>query len=171
MERFWRTLRQRCTDHLPRGATLHDVNAALLAFLDADYHIKPHSSLMGETPARRFHAGLDGLSRPRSARDLASALEITLKRRVAGDATFSLEGEVFEVAGRHLAHKLLEVVVDPFTGAILRASFQGNPVVVGRCSPALNRRRGRAPAVAESAPTVPFDPIAALLEQARKEQP
>lgn len=171
MERFWRTLRQRCTDHLPRGATLHDVNAALLAFLDADYHIKPHSSLMGETPAKRFRRGLGGLPRPRSARDLASALEVTMKRRVAGDATFSLEGEVFEVAGRHLAHKVIEVLVDPFTGAIIRASFQGNPVVVGRCSPTLNRRRGRAPAVPDSAPSVPFDPIAALLAQARKEQP
>jgi transposase InsO family protein len=141
MERFWRTMRMRCTDHLARGATLHDVNAALLAFLDADYHGKPHSGLMGESPAKRFQAGLAGLPRPRAARELASALEISMKRRVAGDATFSVDGEVFEVAGRHLANQLIDIVLDPFDGAILRASFQGKPVVVGRCSPALNRRR------------------------------
>ena len=58
MERFWRTLRQRCTDHLPPGASLHDVNAALLAFLDAEYHARPHAGLMGESPIKRFHAGL-----------------------------------------------------------------------------------------------------------------
>jgi putative transposase len=171
MERFWRTMRTRCTDHLARGATLHDVNAALLAFLDADYHVKPHSALMGESPAKRFQSGLSGLPRPRSARELAAALEITVKRRVAADATFSIDGEVFEVAGRHLAHKIIDVAVDPFDGAILRASFQGNSVVVGRCSPTLNRRRGRAPATAEASSTAPFDPVAALLKQARKETP
>lgn len=170
MERFWRTMRQRCTDHLPAGASLHDVNAALLAFLDADYHIRPHAGLMGETPLKRFHAGLGRLPRPRTAKELAQALEITVKRRVAGDATFGVEGRSFEVSGRHLAHKSISVVVDPFTGAVLRASYQNKPVVVGVCDPALNRGRRRAKPADEAVSTVPFDPIAALLEKARKEQ-
>ncbi len=170
MERFWRTLRQRCTDHLPAGATLHDVNAALLAFLDGHYHVRPHASLMGQAPAKRFHEGLRALQRPRTAKELAAALEISMKRRVAGDATFTVEGRVFEVRGRHLAHKMIEVVVDPFTGAVLRASYQDNPVVVGACDPMLNRRRGRAKPAEEAAPTVRFNPIAALLDQARKER-
>jgi transposase InsO family protein len=169
MERFWRTLRQRCTDHLPRGATLHDVNAALLAFLDADYHARPHSSLLGETPSKRFQRGLGALPRPRTAKELAEALEITVKRRVAGDATFSIDGRTFEVRGRHLAHKIIDVVIDPFSGAVLRASHQDRPVVVGICDPALNRGRRRATPADEPARTVPFDPIAALLDQARKE--
>ncbi len=171
MERFWRTLRQRCTDHLPAGATLHDVNAALLAFLDADYHVRPHASLMGETPAKRLDSGLRTLPRPRTAKDLAAALEITLKRRVAGDATFSIDGRTFEVRGRHLANKSIDVVVDPFTGAVLRASYQEKVVLVGPCDPALNRNRRRSSPADEPVPTVPFDPIAALLEQARKEKP
>ena len=171
MERFWRTLRQRCTDHLPTGASLHDVNAALLAFLDADYHAKPHSSLMGETPAKRFQTGLSALGRPRTAKELAHALEITVHRRVAGDATFSVDGRTFEVSGRHLAHKVIDVVVDPFTGAILCASYQGKPVVVGVCDPALNRGRRRAKPEDAPSTSIPFDPIAALLAQARKEKP
>jgi transposase InsO family protein len=171
MERFWRTLRQRCTDHLPTGALLHDVNSALLAFLDADYHVRPHASLLGETPLRRFHAGLSDLPRPRTAKELAAALEVTVKRRIGGDATFSIDGRLFEVSGRHLANRSLDVVVDPFTGNVLRASYQDKPVVVGPCDPALNRARRRAPETEEPTPTVPFDPIAALLQKARREAP
>ena len=171
MERFWRTMRQRCTDHLPRGASLHDVNAALLAFLDADYNARAHASLLGEPPLRRFHAGLSALPRPRTAKELAAALEISVKRRVAGDATFTVDGRTFEVRGRHLAHKLVDVVVDPFTGAVIRASYQDKPVVVALCDPRLNQRRLRGKADPEPTPTVAFDPIAALLYQARKEKP
>jgi transposase InsO family protein len=169
MERFWRTLRQRCTDHLPAGASVHDVNAALLAFLDGEYHVRPHAGLMGEAPARRFHAGVRELGRARSATELATALEVTLKRRVGNALTFSIEGRLYEVRGRHLAGKTVEVVVDPFTGAPLRVLFDRQPVVSGLCDMAANRHRGRAAEAASPEPTVPFDPIAALLEKARRE--
>jgi hypothetical protein len=171
MERFWRTLRQRCTDHLPVGATLHDVNAALLAFLDADYHARPHAGLMGETPARRFHAGVRDLPPPRTAKDLAEALEVTVTRRVGNALTFSLEGRTFEVRGRHLAGKTIAVVLDAFTAAPLRVLFDGTPVVFGLCDVAANRHRRRAAPLPSPEPTVPFDPIAALLQKARKEKP
>jgi transposase InsO family protein len=172
MERFWRTMRQRCTDHLPVGSELHDANAALLAYLDADYHVRPHASLMGETPLHRFHAGLRDLPRPQTARELATALELTVTRKIAGDGTFSLGGTLFEIRGRHLLHKQIQIVLDPFTEAPLRVSFDGRAVDFGRCDPSANRHRGRTPeADADDAATVPFDPIAALLDKARKEQP
>jgi transposase InsO family protein len=170
MERFWRRLRERCTDYLAGKSTLQDVNTALLAFLDAEYHARPHSSLMGETPAKRFHNGLQALPRPWTPRELATVLEVSMKRRVAGDATFGVDGRTFEVRGRHLAHKTIEVVVDPFTGVVLRASYQDKPVVVGVCDPALNRGRRRAKPEAAPTSTVPFDPIAALLARARKQE-
>ncbi len=169
MERFWRTLRQRCTDHLAAGIEIHDVNAALLAFLDADYHVRPHASLMGETPLHRFHQGLRDLPRPQTARDLANALEVTVTRKVAGDGTFSLGGRTFEIRGRHLLHKQIQIVLDPFTDLPLRVSFDGRVVDFGVCDPAVNRHRRRAPEADEIANTVPFDPIAALLDKARKE--
>lgn len=169
MERFWRTLRQRCTDHLPPGATLQDVNAALLAFLDADYHARPHASLMGETPTRRFHEGLRTLGRARTAAELAEALEVTVTRRVGNALTFSLEGRTYEVRGLHLAGKTVQVVLDAFTGAPLRVLFDQKPVVFGLCDVAANRHRRRAEPAPASEPTVPFDPIAALLAKARKE--
>lgn len=171
MERFWRTLRQRCTDHLPPGATVHDVNAALLAFLDGDYHARPHASLMGESPARRFHAGLAPLGRSRTAKELADALEVTVTRRITSALTFSLEGKLFEVRGLHLAGKTVKVVLDALTGEALRVTLSDQPVTFGLCDVAANRHRRRT----EDAPgpqlTVPFDPIAAMLAAARKEKP
>lgn len=168
-ERFWRTLRQRCTDHLPPGATLHDVNDALLAFLDAEYHARPHAGLMGESPVRRFHAGLHALGPARSAKELAAALEVTVKRRIGNALTFSLEGKLFEVRGRHLVGKSVEVVLDAFTSAPLRVLCDAKPVVFGLCDMAANRHRRRIEAAPVPEPTVPFDPIAALLQKARKE--
>jgi hypothetical protein len=47
--------------------------------------------------------------------------------------------------------------------------FDEKPVVFGLCDMAQNRRRGRAADLPSPEPTVPFDPIAALLRKARKE--
>jgi len=171
MERFWRTLRQRCTDHLPPGATLQDVNAALLAFLDGDYHAHPHASLMGESPTRRFHNGLAALGRSRTARELADALEVSVARRISNALTFSLEGTLFEVRGLHLAGKTVKVALDALTGEPLRVALGDRPVTFGRCDVAANRHRRRADDAPAPQPTVPFDPIAGLLAAARKENP
>ena len=170
IERFWRTLRVRCLDHLPPGATLHDVNAALLAFLDADYHRRPHAGLLGKKPSKVFQEGLGALPAPRTAADLARVLEVTVTCLVRGDCTLQIGGRVYEVGGRHLAGKRVSVALDPFTDKPLRASYGDAPVAIGPCDPIANGRRGRAD-VAEPAtqPTVPFDPIAAMLEAARKE--
>lgn len=169
MERFWRTLRQRCTDHLPPGATLHDLNAALLAWLDEDYHRSPHAGLLGETPLRKFQAGLNGLPEPLSARQLAEALQVAMRPQVRKDATFQVNGRTFEVSGRHLVGKRIEVLVDPFTNHPIRASYQGTPVVFGLCDPVANAHSGRPEPSEPSGPTTPFDPIAALLAAARKD--
>jgi hypothetical protein len=170
-ERFFRTMRQRCTDHLPSTATLHDVNQALWAWLDADYHRRPHAGLMGDTPRRRYLADLPRLSAPLTAKQLARALEVVLTRRVRKDATFSLDGIVYEVTGRHLAGKEITVVVDGLTGRPLRVAWQERPLRFGICDPIANRSRPRAPAKPEPTTTckVPFDPIAALLQKAREE--
>jgi transposase InsO family protein len=170
MERFWRTLRQRCTDFLPATATLQDVNAALLAFLDADYHRRPHASLMGRTPQRVFQDGIRALPAPRTPAELARALEVETTRVVKKDGTVQIGSRTWEVAGRYLAGKTLALWLDPFTGAPLRASYQDHPVSIGPCDKVANSRRPRI--ASEDEPdecTVPFDPIAALLAKARKE--
>ncbi|MEQ1569917.1 MAG: hypothetical protein ABMA64_30065 [Myxococcota bacterium] len=147
---------------------MHDLNAALLAFLDADYHRRPHAGLLGKTPMKVFQAGIGALPSPRTAADLAQALEVTVTRKVRGDCTVSIEGRSFEISGRHLVGKRLDVVVDPFTDAPLRASYQGAAVPIEPCDPVANGRRGRPADSDPSTSATPFDPIAGLLAAARK---
>lgn len=165
-ERLWRTLRQQVTDHVQKH-TPNELNVALKAWLDTRYHRRPHAGLLGKTPRAVFLEGAKALPAPRTARELARALEVPVTRKVAGDSTFTLDGQIWEVAGRHLAGQRIEVVVDPFTGAPLRATHDGRPVVIGRCDPIHNGQRGRAPTAEPPAPTVPFDPIVGLLAAAR----
>src|SRR5688572_4132519 len=54
MERFWRTLREQCLDHVGSLGSHHDVQVRLLAWLVRHYHVTPHSSLMGKTPAESY---------------------------------------------------------------------------------------------------------------------
>ena len=60
-------------------------------------------------------------------------------------------------------------MLDAFTGEPLRVLHEDTPVVFGRCDMAANRHRRRAAAAPATEPSVPFDPIAALLQKARKE--
>jgi len=170
MERVWRTMRQQCTDHLGPVSTLAEVNAALWAWRDAYQH-RAHAGLMGETPWRRYRGGLRGLPAPKTAAEIARALEEEHTRRVRGDGTVSLHNQRYEVGGRHLVNKTLTVVMDPLTRTPVRALYQGRPVPIGRCDPRANAKRGRAtPAPVASQIDLPFDPIAALLSSARKEK-
>ena len=178
MERFWRSLRQRCTDHLPPSASLHEVGQALWAWLDADYHRRPHAGLMGDTPRRRYLAGLDSRPAPLTPKQLAAALEVEQGRQVRKDSTFNLDGKTYEVNGRHLAGKRITITIDALTEQPLRASCQGQPVRFAPCDPVANRRRHSRSSSTDgndanpgstSRVAVPFDPIAALLQKARKE--
>ena len=168
MERFWETFRGRCGKYLGGRSSLQDVNVGLLAYMDADYHAQPHGGLMGETPAKRFHAGLDRTAPVLTAKQLADALEITVKRKISSALTFSLEGKLFEVRGRHLAGETVDIVLDPFTDAPLRVVLDGMPVVFGLCDALANAQAGRGPAEPDPVPTIPFDPIVAMIQKARK---
>lgn len=170
MERFWRTMRQRCTDHLAPSASLHDVNQALWSWQDADYSRRPHAGLMGDTPRRRYLEGLERQRVPLTPRELARALEVEVQRQVRKDGTFDLDSATWEVVGGHLTGKRIKLLVDALSGRLLSASYRGRPVRFGPCDPVANRRRRRQQAP-EPQPSrdVPFDPITALLEKARKE--
>ena len=170
MERFWRSMRQRCTDHLSPQADLQHIEQALWSWLDTDYHRRPHGGLLGETPRRRYLDGLPPQRAPLTPRQLARALEVALERKVRKDCTFELDGALYEVEGRHLAGQRITLTVDALTGHILSAQWQDRPVRCGPCDPVANRGRKR-PHVEQrddSEPTTPFDPIAALLAQARE---
>ncbi len=169
MERFWRTLRQRLLDLDAAPRTLHELNAALLAWLDVDYHRRKHGGLMGDEPGRRFRAGLADLPGPTSAEQLALALEVSRTAKVRKDATFSVDGTLYEVRGQHLMAKTLHLRIDPFTGKVIRAEFDGHPVAFGPCDPRANARRSRAtPVETPKQDSERFQRIASILAAARE---
>ena len=172
MERFWRTMRQQVTDHLGVLTDIHQLRVALWAWLDRRYHRHPHGGLMGDTPMHAWRAGLRTLPAPLTARQLAEALEVHETRKVAKDATLSVDGATYEVAGRHLTGKTIEIVIDPLTDMVLRAQHRGRDVPIGPCDPKANARRGR-PEPSEQPVTapedLPFHPITGLLAAARQE--
>ncbi len=166
MERVWRTMRQRCTDYLSGPMSLHQVDVALWSWLDADYHRRAHASLMGNAPRRVYRKGPD--RRPLTPKELATALEVEGRRQVRKDGTFAVDKVVYEVAGRHLCGKRIDIVIDGLTDRLLRVSYQDRPVRFGLCDAVANGRRKRAPVTTEPRRELPFDPIAGLLQQARE---
>jgi putative transposase len=83
MERFWRTLRAGCLDHLGAMSSLHEVNVRLYAFVDQHYHRAPHASLLGRAPDEVWRAR--AAERPDDALDDAAireALTVRNRRRV-----------------------------------------------------------------------------------------
>jgi len=108
MERFWRTLRQGYLDHIGAPGSLHDVQVRLLAILAHHYHVSPHASLMGKTPAEVYETA------PRDAgavteAELGAALSVRGKRRVRTDGTLDVGGVTFETRSGFLAGRVVVV--------------------------------------------------------------
>lgn len=167
MERFWRTMRQRCTDHVGALTSLHDLNVRLYAFLDEHYHRTPHGGLMGKAPEAVFAATprhADGFDEKR----LRDALTIHVRRRVRGDCTLPMDGEDWETDLGFLAKKLVTVsrcMVDPNEPPWL--DHEGTRHPLRPVDPKKNARRTR-PSFCNDAPhraRTPFDPPKALLDK------
>ncbi len=109
MERFWRTLREGCLDHLGAMQSLQDVQVRLLAFVDEHYHQSAHASLLGRTPAQVY---AEGRSKDASSLDeakLCEALTVRAKRRVRRDGTVDIGGVSFETTAGFLAGRVVQV--------------------------------------------------------------
>ncbi|MDP6946172.1 MAG: DDE-type integrase/transposase/recombinase, partial [Myxococcota bacterium] len=119
MERFWRSLREGCLDHLGQVARLHDVQVRLLAWLDAHYHKAPHAGLMGGSPGA---AWLDRELTPTDEAALGVALTAHGRRRVRKDGTLSVGGVDWETDQGFLAGRLVRVernLAEPTTPPVL----------------------------------------------------
>jgi putative transposase len=167
MERFWRTLREGCLDHLGSMASLHDVEVRLYAFLDQHYHTAPHASLLGRAPgavyaeSKRAPDDLD-------EQKLKDALTVRERRRVRADTTVSVDGQDWELDQGYLAGRVVTVG---------RSLLDGQPWVehegqrlplhpVDAKANAHRQRPPRRPGAQEVKPVTPFDPAGALLDRA-----
>jgi transposase InsO family protein len=109
IERFWRTLRQGCLDHLGHVGSLDDINQRLAVFLDRHYHLAPHAGLMGRAPLSVYApAGREPNHVTES--QLREALAVRERRRVRRDTTVSVLGCVYELQQGFLAGRVVDIV-------------------------------------------------------------
>ena len=168
MERFWRSLRQGCLDHLGTLTQLHDVQARLLAFLDAHYHRAPHGGLFGKTPAQAWErAQLRAIDEP----GLAAALTVHVRRRVRRDGTLDLDGASWQVDESFLAGMVVTVAVDK-TGAMPPVvHYDGGRYILRPVDAIAAGKTKRKRPTPGQPPRVPFDPAGALLDRAAGRPP
>jgi putative transposase len=164
MERFWRTLREGCLDHIGTPSSLHDVQVRLLAFLAKHYHVAPHASLMGRSPAEvyenapRYDVAIDETT-------LGAALTVRARRRIRRDGTLEIGGVTFETRTGFLAGRVVTVgrsLLDPTSDPWIE--HETERYLVGRVDPEENSRRKQpSPDRPQSGLDVPFDPAGAML--------
>lgn len=167
MERFWRTLRERCLDFTGSCASLHDLNVRLWAFLDEHYHRTCHAALMGKTPAQVFAS-----ARAADAFDqaqLVSALTVRARRRVRRDNTLAMDGQDWETSLHFLAGRLVTVarsLAEPDAPPWIE--HEGKRFALAQVDPIRNARRSRSLSNLDAPhpARVPFDPPSALLDRA-----
>lgn len=167
MERFWRTLREGCLDHLGPMSSLHDVQVRLMAFLDRRYHVSPHASLMGQSPLTVYERGRSKEPSEITEARLADALTLHGTRRVRRDGTLDLGGVTWETTAGFLAGRNVVVgraLLDPTSSPWVEHEDQR--YALHRVDPIANGRRARA--TQSHRPRrgldVPFDSPAALLD-------
>jgi len=174
MERFWRTLRQGCLDHIGTPGSLQDVQVRLLAFLGQHYHVSPHASLMGQTPAEVYETA-SREAKPVTDAELGLALTVRGRRRVRTDGTVDVGGVTFETRAGFLAGKLVTIarsLLDVSTHPWLE--YEGARYLLGPVNPEENARRKKEGPMANrprQGLDVPFDPPGALLDALLKRGP
>jgi putative transposase len=115
LERFFGSLRRGFLRRVDsnRVGGLDALNRLLFAWVEGEYHVKPHRGLDGETPLDRWMRLSAGIRPVPRDVDLDVLLLEQASRRVAKDGTFALKGRAFE-AGPDLIGRRVDVRFDPF---------------------------------------------------------
>lgn len=167
MERFWRTMRDQCLDHLGKQRSLHDVQVRLLAWLDTHYLVTPHSSLMGKTPSQVYASQSNEV--PEAM--LREALVVQARRRVRHDGTLSIAGTDFELDASYLCGKMVTIgrsFLDPTEAPWVEHEDQR--LALRPVNARANAKRTRKKRAKRGIDAVPFDPNQARLDAlSRKE--
>lgn len=142
IERWFRTLQQDFEARLAIDPVhdLEELNRRLWQWIEREYHQRPHSALEGQTPAARFAQRALNLRTADPQTDWEALFLCRCQRRVRLDATFSLEGQLWE-APVHLRGQLIHVRFDPFQWR--RVEIWWDDKLVGlarRCDKQLNSK-------------------------------
>ena len=139
-ERWFRTLQQDFEARLILNPvhTLEQLNARLWRWIESEYHQRPHSALEGQTPAERFTQRALNLRTAEPRTDWEALFLSRAERRVRLDATFSLEGQLWEVP-THLRGQIIQVRFDPYGWRRVEIWWQDKLVgLAHRCDKQLN---------------------------------
>ena len=149
LERWFGTVRTNFLARLDldRLDGLPALNRLLWAWIEGEYHTRPHRGLDGETPLDRWLRLSEGVRPVPRDLDLDQLFLEETTRRVAKDGTLTLQGKPFE-AGPRLIGARVKVLFDPFdlrhvlvigprgeTQAVFPVDFAGNRRVARQTPP------------------------------------
>jgi putative transposase len=124
---------------------LDALNRLLFAWVEGEYHQRPHRGLDGETPLDRWMRLSDGIRPLPLDVDLDALFLDETTRRVAKDGTLTLSGRRFEPGPRFIGRKVT-VRFDPFDlRSVVVLSPSGESVRAFPVDLAANRRVRRQP--------------------------
>ncbi len=141
-ERWFRTLQRDFEARLVIDPvhTLEELNTRLWRWIESEYHQRPHSALAGQTPAERFAQRALNLRTAAVNTDWEALFLSRAERRVRLDATFSLEGQLWE-APVYLRGQLIQVRFNPFDWSRVEIWWQDKYVgPARRCDKQLNAK-------------------------------
>jgi len=114
LERWFRTVRMRFLKRvdIDKLEDLAALNRLLFAWIEREYHVRPHRGIDGETPLDRWMQLSDGIRSLPQDVDLEELFLSEATRRVAKDGTLSMQGRRFE-AGVNFIGLKVRVRFDP----------------------------------------------------------
>jgi len=108
IERFFRTVRAQLIARLvPEDTTsLEALNRRLGAWVEGEYHRRPHRGLEGDTPLDRWSATAANVRYPDPDVGIDEMFLFEAKRKVQSDRTVSLDGRLYEVDASLIGEKV-----------------------------------------------------------------
>ena len=174
LERWFLTVRKRFLSRIDpdQCGGLDALNRLLFAWVEGEYHQRPHRGIGGETPMDRWMRLSDGIRPLPLDVDLDALFMDEATRRVTKDGTLALGGRRFEAGPRFIGRKVI-VRFDPFDlRSVLVVTDSGESVLAFPVDLTANRRVRRLPSPAEDPPTTQpplqsLDKLANELEASR----
>ncbi len=169
MERFWRTLRQGCLDHLGAQPSLHAINIRLLAFVSERYHKAAHAGLIGRAPAKLW---AERKLTVRSEDQLIDAMTVRQNRRVRSDCTVTVGNLDWELKESYLAGRKVTVcrtLAEPMRPPWVEDG--GTSYVLSPVDPVANGRNRKRRKPKPGVDAIDFDPADVLLNRMLRRSP
>jgi transposase InsO family protein len=144
IERFWRSLRGHVLDRLDLETvrTIDELNLRLMAWVNGEYNVRPHSGLGGRAPLDVFEEDADQIRFVEDAAELEANFVAHVERAVKNDCTCTVAGQVFEVPP-HLRGQKLTLYYQVLRPSVLWIEDGDTRVSVHQVDAVANSRRPR----------------------------